>query len=1590
MSKASQRDVSGAPSASTAASLLGLKDVIVRPHGLQQKPHVILRPLELDDDSLIDGDAPRDPSMLYFSLFAAKRIECKPGKEILVALEDSPFGDRPIVFGGEMLDAEADSDDEVAVEEAMRESTPTLEAAMPPKMRKKWGRGEDITSSPPMQEAPVSTVPNVPQKTYCEMGTQTDMVVIVHASDNAAPAPAQSLTAFNPFHVESFVPSSSPPGYVGDPDALALNASAPGEKLVEAMEADMNGKARSVHLAAEDKVRAHSTPMELDSPGASALSLPKTLNAATEENDDVVDTRPDDEFGSSSSRAASTVAAAPSGQERSVSEIAQSEPAPVDVPMAEVEEATKSQDTPLLSPAEDSDYVPGLSEPDPPAVEGSSGFASSTTPVADASASPQVPAQEAAQSGDTHKPKLESPAPEAPNANTASPSLQDTVESVVPKSEAATPSPSFTMPSPSALRAFLPDAVSRLLPLIGTPGAESQSPVSSSMPPENYLPVPSPPPSEPTPPPQFTPESPAPSNSSAPTASFSQYQASTSRPQSARSPAPSNASNSTAQFVPRTSCSRSPVVASRPLTMSDANATPVGGDSGWASRRNSQQYPPSRRQSGSFNSPTRSGSFDGGPSTFAPNSRFQQRGPPPPRSSFNNNFGGPPRGRSPPYDRFKGSGPNGPPSYRDGPPGPDMHGPPMNQGFGGPSGPPGRGGFGGPTPNGGWDEPPPPRNGPPFPPQGRNGPPGGGPPFPPNGMGRGGPAPYNDGPGGPGPYSPHDMGPPFPPQGDMGGRNGPYAPGPPGRRNGPSGGPPFPPNDMGPRNGPPFPPNDMPPPRNNSFPPPGARSGTGPFPGPPINGPPRNGRFNGPPPPNELPPFPPNAPGPGFNGPPPFSPHDGPPSRFGGPNNVAPPSPVDGGRFGPGPYGPPRGTGPPPPHDGGRFPSGGGRYTPEDARYPPDPYGPPPPVNNSFSGPPPPGPPGPYGGPPPSSEPYNDGYGGPPPTSTALSAMLAQLAEATAATRQQDGPPPPFPPGPPGPPGFQGPPGPPGPPPMMGGPPPPSMPPPNTRRQGSGPGNNKRFNNNRRDRSDVQHRPPSPNYGGGGGGNARFDSPTGSLKRKASAMSEPELPPPPPENMSVAPAAAAPALPVVAARPAPSGYSWPTTAPLRATALPGGIKSLSLSSDGGLIALLGGGADADTVSIWDNSTCAEVARLAHASPVAEVAWGSEDAAVGDALAALCEGGAVFRWTRPLTGGPWACERVSDAPSGAQDQPTALAHAHGRVAAAFAKYGVRIWVRGERGWTAQRSVLRQNVSAVKFVEEGSALLGGTRDGVLWYCQVQGLMRACAFFKSEVRDIDISANGQHALVSQADGCAALVRIEDDNRGQVERLFTIKDASLGATFGPNARLAPGLILWGAAQGFVLVWDFQQPQIIRAMDVGEGAEPVALALCRTPRSGISSALVVGTADGRLTWWAPPEDAQGEPNHKRIKTELPTDTALGIGRCRPGELVLFVCRFRVANLLPTQPFDSPSARSSFVCFPPLLRGDTRPSAPSVGRLSPCPLHPPEPPAFLVLIARNADNQVRGCGRRCRRKDLSPHLLYDQQIPERICANRVR
>lgn len=38
--------------------------------------------------------------------------------------------------------------------------------------------------------------------------------------------------------------------------------------------------------------------------------------------------------------------------------------------------------------------------------------------------------------------------------------------------------------------------------------------------------------------------------------------------------------------------------------------------------------------------------------------------------------------------------------------------------------------------------------------------------------------------------------------------------------------------------------------------------------------------------------------------------------------------------------------------------------------------------------------------------------------------------------------------------------------------------------------------------------------------------------------------------------------------------------------------------------------------------------------------------------------------------------------------------------------------GTGTWQPQRSILRQNVTSIQFVEDGEALIGGTSDGVLY--------------------------------------------------------------------------------------------------------------------------------------------------------------------------------------------------------------------------------------------------------------------------------------
>lgn len=142
-------DISSEP---TVASVLGLSGPIrFRLHGSTQKAHLLLKPSE--EKRPLDGISGTH-GVAYYSLFAQKRIEVKPGKEILLALEGK-FGDRPILICGDISSSSHEpmkpSPPTTTVEAVATklESTkpsrtaspmPVREAApnLPPKLRKAW------------------------------------------------------------------------------------------------------------------------------------------------------------------------------------------------------------------------------------------------------------------------------------------------------------------------------------------------------------------------------------------------------------------------------------------------------------------------------------------------------------------------------------------------------------------------------------------------------------------------------------------------------------------------------------------------------------------------------------------------------------------------------------------------------------------------------------------------------------------------------------------------------------------------------------------------------------------------------------------------------------------------------------------------------------------------------------------------------------------------------------------------------------------------------------------------------------------------------------------------------------------------------------------------------------------------------------------------------------------------------------------------------------------------------------------------------------------------------------------------------------
>ncbi|KAG6865668.1 hypothetical protein C0991_000438 [Blastosporella zonata] len=319
-------------------------------------------------------------------------------------------------------------------------------------------------------------------------------------------------------------------------------------------------------------------------------------------------------------------------------------------------------------------------------------------------------------------------------------------------------------------------------------------------------------------------------------------------------------------------------------------------------------------------------------------------------------------------------------------------------------------------------------------------------------------------------------------------------------------------------------------------------------------------------------------------------------------------------------------------------------------------------------------------------------------------------------------------------------------------------------------------------------------------------------------------------------------------------FNWPTIDSNFSTRLMGdgqlGVRNIALCSDGSHFAI---SCNDRTIRIWNSRNRTEIARLAHNSPLIAVAWIDGDAGV----VSLGEDGVVSKWTRSGVN-HWQWAKVVDAGKNdthSDDEHICLAYWRDRIAVSSPRGGVKVWIWLKGTWEAQRSILRQHVTAIKFVNEGAALIGGTRDGVLWHSEIpNGTLRAYAFLASRIQTLDVTPTGTHVLVGVGSSAFLVGIRRPDNRGAVEQSFICKETRVSQTSGFGAVFATEgqAVLFGSVGGCVLVWDRKKAVIVYGLEHEEDDTIQAVASFNGPtnREGY---LVTGTKSGQLSWWSQP-----------------------------------------------------------------------------------------------------------------------------------------
>jgi len=278
-----------------------------------------------------------------------------------------------------------------------------------------------------------------------------------------------------------------------------------------------------------------------------------------------------------------------------------------------------------------------------------------------------------------------------------------------------------------------------------------------------------------------------------------------------------------------------------------------------------------------------------------------------------------------------------------------------------------------------------------------------------------------------------------------------------------------------------------------------------------------------------------------------------------------------------------------------------------------------------------------------------------------------------------------------------------------------------------------------------------------------------------------------------------------------------------------------------------------SVRIWDTHTYAELAKLAHVQNVVSVAWMENDSGV----VSLGELGEINRWTK-LPTGEWAWARMLDASGEFKpgDRPTCFAYMKDRVAVAYPQMGVKVWLWVNGMWQQQRSILRHHVTNIRFVEGGKALIGGTSDCVLWYCQVpSGTLRACNLFTAGIDYIDVSPSENELLVSLTDNTACAVSINGSSTEVGVKLnLNAINAGVPGVHGGIYINQGSSVLYGDTRERMFKWGLNGmvvAELMKAIGVQDQYRIEAVAnYCFPDGHPCAGCIVMGTASGDLLWW--------------------------------------------------------------------------------------------------------------------------------------------